>query len=615
MSTPDNPLAGMQQPEEVPQDVSAPITGAPPASVLAGDVATNAQALAQANPTPKAPGSWAKAIQGGIQNALAGIHNSPGGLFYQASEGARDDIDRANKVKQQQFENQQKTQQMTREEQIARATIAHENAATTHDQMLNANLSYDNRQKNISTGKLAIAPYEQAGAEVLQEGLDSSEAQNLIATKRLDPTQAHAFPTGEKPVLDANGQEQMDASGNPITRPTYTVVGDVPQVTLAPEQAKFISDNTAYKFPEGTKMSGIVYGTVIQQATSAATARAAIDETRAEAGLKALDTQLKTDAAKMLPDWNMALSKAQNDPFKALSYLEADPRMKQKYPDAATLVQSLYGGPKEWQTLKDKQVDEQQKAQELAQKKKTEATDFTGDPNAKDPAAFRSSLSPDAQGVVDMIGQGRAPINNPGYIIARKPEVLSAVEKAYPGFDASKVSSYQSTYKDYTSGKVSEQLTSGATALQHLAELQDLNTLRSRIPGTADNQSYQNKVDTVASELARFYGNSTEQGIKSYRDTLNATFNRGAAIGTQARSMGDRLDNLENEWKNAAPSPAYQAPMPGISQAAKDARAKLDPGYGSKLATQNQVTAPNGKIFTFPNQQAAEAFRKAAGLH
>lgn len=591
-NTPTDVLAG--QPDPSVTGVDAP--------TFAGQVATAANNNAAASPNPSGPGAWARGIMGAVTDVLAGVPGAAGqGARYQQQRQ-----DQAGAIQrqqaQQQVENQQKNQQMSREDAIARATIAHENASTVYDQMQTANLSYEGKQKALANGKMGIAPYQQAGAETLQDGIDWSDAQNLIKSKKLDPTQVHAFATGEKPVLDASGNPETDASGNPVTMPTYTIVGDVPQVTLSPEQAQFISSNTSYKFPEGTKMSGIVYGTLVQQAISAATAQASIDEARAEAGLKALDTQTKTSAIKMLPDWNTVLAKTNTDPFKALQYMESDKQMAQKYPNVATLAQSLYGGPEKWQELKDKQVDEQQKAAELEQKKKEQGMDFTGDPEAHDPVAFRESLEPNARAVVDQIGQGRAPLNNPGYLLARKPEILGAVEKAYPGFDAYKVSSYQKAYQDYTSGKVSEALTSGATAFEHLAELQDLNTLGSRVPGTAANQAYQNKVDTVASELARFYGNTTEQGIKSYRDTLNATFNRGAAITTQAKSMGDRLDNLETQWKNAAPSPAYQAPMPGISQSAKSARGKLDPEYAAKVP-ERPKSVPTGAIW---NPQAKQ---------
>jgi hypothetical protein len=122
----------------------------------------------------------------------------------------------------------------------------------------------------------------------------------------------------------------------------------------------------------------------------------------------------------------------------------------------------------------------------------------------------------------------------------------------------------------------------------HLHELQQLNTATSHIPHTSDWTAYQNKADTVASELAKFYGDATIPAIKSIKDTLTSTLpgNRDAAIRTQARSMGDKFDSYEQQWKNAAPSAAYQAKMPTVSQNAKSARAALDPEYGKRLRTE-----------------------------
>ena len=178
------------------------------------------------------------------------------------------------------------------------------------------------------------------------------------------------------------------------------------------------------------------------------------------------------------------------------------------------------------------------------------------------------------------------------YLVSRKPEVIEAVERAYPGqFDGSKVQGYVNTYKDFTSGKTSVQLNSGGTALGHLKEAMDLNTIASHIPGTPAYNAYENKIDTVATELAKFYGDATVPAIAAIKKTLTATLpgNREAAIRTQAQSMGDKLDAFEQTWKNAAPSKSYQAPMPYISDAAKQARADLDPEYAKRLASEKQA--------------------------
>jgi hypothetical protein len=171
------------------------------------------------------------------------------------------------------------------------------------------------------------------------------------------------------------------------------------------------------------------------------------------------------------------------------------------------------------------------------------------------------------------------------YLLARNPELVGEVMKLDPGFDSSKAQAYPATYKDFTSGKTSVAINSGGTALSHLNELQKMNTVESHIPGTPDYNAYQNKADTVASELAKFYGDATIPAIAAIKKTLTAQLpgNRKAAIQTQAQSMGDKMDSFQQQWQNAAPSKAYQAPMPGISPQAIQARAALDPSFAARM--------------------------------
>ena len=513
------------------------------------------------------------------------------GALYGAQRAAAGIEQKQAAQKQQQFENQQKTQQMSREEAIARATIAHENAATLYQQQLSSTLESDNRQKNVVSGTAGLQPYIAAGAPIIQQGIDSDEVQTLLGQRKLDPTQMHIFATGEQPILGADGKQEFDKAGNPLTRPTYTVVDDVPQIALDAKNAELISANTPYKLPEGTKMSGLVYGTLIKQAQAAETATMAIDEARAKAGLDALDVQQKTSQIRMLPDWNAALAKAGGDPFKALNYMTTNPQMKQKYPDAQMNVQALYGGSKEWETMRHDREDEAQKAETLRQgeqkiqlEKETGPNAAWGDPNAATPEAFRSSLSPAQQSAVDMIGQGRAPINRPDYILARNPGFIEAVGKLYPQVDLSNIGAYQRAYKSFTSGKEAAAVNAGATALEHLNELRQLNTPASMVPGTPAYTAYKNKANTLVGELMNFYKiSSTEANESDLKSGLDAmtTWNRNAAILTQAKSMGDKLDNYKAQWDAAAPSPQYEAQYPGISdtQKAQAARAQIDPDF------------------------------------
>lgn len=189
--------------------------------------------------------------------------------------------------------------------------------------------------------------------------------------------------------------------------------------------------------------------------------------------------------------------------------------------------------------------------------------------------ATENGTGGDGNALTDAIGSGHLAPDRMAYLLTKNPGLMQSVIQKYPDFDSSKVASYPQVYKDFTSGATSKALNAGGTALGHLAELKDLNTYSSRIPGTEAHQKYENKVDTLATELAKFYGDSTVSGIANIKSTLNANFNRDAAIQTQAQSMGDKLDAFKQQWDNAAPSKAYQAPMPGISAKAIAARERL----------------------------------------
>jgi hypothetical protein len=220
--------------------------------------------------------------------------------------------------------------------------------------------------------------------------------------------------------------------------------------------------------------------------------------------------------------------------------------------------------------------------------------------------AAKAKATTPSDGLVDEIGTGKIALDRLGYIATKNPELLAAVAAKYPTFDSSKAAAYIKAYQDYTSTKPNSaggSLLAGGTALEHLKELDELNTVASHIYGTPAYKAYQSKLDTVASELAKFYGNDTIPGIASYRDTLGSTLpgNRHSAIQTQVKSMGDRLDNYETAWTNAAPSPAYEAPMPNLSQKAKDARAALDPQYRARQVQQQTPPLQRQPSGTQPN--------------
>ena len=235
--------------------------------------------------------------------------------------------------------------------------------------------------------------------------------------------------------------------------------------------------------------------------------------------------------------------------------------------------------------LKNVQSETAAREKELPGKMAETAAE-TNKANAEAQAAREKNGDANDPSLVDAIGKGQLPAGRLSYLLARNPALVAAVTKAYPGFDGSKVEAYTRAYADFTSGHTSQELLSGGTAFEHLKELNDLNTNASHVYGTPAYTAYQNKADTVATELAKFYGDSTIPAIANIKKTLTSTLpgNRKAAIQTQAGSMADRLDNYAQKWSNAAPSEAYEAQMPGISAKAKEAWASLDPKYAQRTA-------------------------------
>jgi hypothetical protein len=211
----------------------------------------------------------------------------------------------------------------------------------------------------------------------------------------------------------------------------------------------------------------------------------------------------------------------------------------------------------------------------------------------------KSGLTPDGtpNPLAHAIATGHIVPERMGYLLSRNPDLVQGVMAVDPTFDVSKAQAYPTTYKDFTNTaptKAGGQILAAGTALQHLKKLDELNTTESHIPYTNAWTAYNNQAVTVAGELAKFYGENTDEGRASILKTLQTTLpgNRHSAITTQTHALGQRLDNFQQAWDNAAPSKAYQAPMPGISKQAMAARAALDPEYKIPSASMSSSAVP-----------------------
>jgi hypothetical protein len=222
--------------------------------------------------------------------------------------------------------------------------------------------------------------------------------------------------------------------------------------------------------------------------------------------------------------------------------------------------------------------------------------------------------------LVDEIGSGKMAPERLSYLITRNPDLLQKVAERYPDFDSSKVASYAGVYKEFTStkpGTAGAALNNGGTALKHLAELSRMNTVASHLPGSPAYNAYQDKAGTVASELAKFYGNTSLPAIAEIKSklTTNMPGTRQAGITTQAQSMGDKLDSYEQTWRNAAPSSKYEAPMPQIDREAIEARAALDPKFKQRQVQQQAAPAATSPTTHAFSQSAWQATHRGQDVN
>lgn len=187
--------------------------------------------------------------------------------------------------------------------------------------------------------------------------------------------------------------------------------------------------------------------------------------------------------------------------------------------------------------------------------------------------------------LVDAFGRGQLSATQMSRVIAKNPGMLREIVQKYPDFDSGKIDAYIKAEKDFTDGKTADQMTAGGTALTHLHDLMQMNTNASHIPLTADYNAYHNLLDTLAGELTRFYGTESVEARKHIIDTLGAQApnNRQAAITAQISAMSRRFDQIDQRWKNAAPSAAYEAKKPQLlDDDAIAARIALDPRYAAR---------------------------------
>jgi hypothetical protein len=576
---------------------------------------SNAADAAMTPAQKAAPGAWARSLIAGAQHALGSVEDSLGDAATAAAEGPNyggiaGAVGRLHNV-QAARQQAQKTAQSEQDKNAA--TTAFVNSQKIHQQMLTHQLSDKLNDEDIEKGKALresmttalSAHHLQPGADIARD-ITESQLMKAVNDKSWDPTKETYMPTGSIVVPG-----KLDDQGQPLKQKLYSIVG-IPQTQVLDkytvDRINSLVPGVHFDYnadkPDAVKIPGAqaAYLTtladtneLLQQQRDHVLTTAKLDKITS---LNADDQLAAKDASGRLakdPEYIKAQAQSHGNLQGMADYLQyPDPKTgRPRDIDAYNDMVSAYGGPKMFNDAVDgqrkdfaKQQDEDRKQQgedekerhdriiedENAQKevdKKDKDNSYVGNDDAATSQEFLASLKPGEAATVKGIAEGSLNVGRMAYLLARNPALVAAVKRYDSNFDNSKVDGYAKMVTDFTTGKVGESLKSGATAMNHLRELYDLNTAGSRIPGTSDYQKFQSKLDTLASELATFYGNNTVSGIEGYKTTLGSFANRGAAITEQSKSMADRYDNIKAQWVAGAPSDVYYGKMPDINQKAK----------------------------------------------
>jgi hypothetical protein len=602
-------LQGVPPAQTSPAPGPDSVAGTAAMATAATPPSSQQQAASVSAPTPNiAPGSFAwklARVLGGTMQALQSVGGptvaappdkvpAGAGALYGATSAAAD-IQKKNRERDiQQREQARLDENQQIEKQKAAAYIAHENVATYHDQMLVWEQGDQAVDKSGESGKMLMEAYTNPpsgvkGSEIFQENVDGGELQAALQKanadqykktgKYLDPTQMHIYPTGSKPVTIGT-----DSAGNPIVRKRqlYTVVEDMPDVTLNQAQteylAKFTDQKLAWDPKSPVKMPGYLYGTLSQQAKSTETAQLAVDDMRSELGLEALSIQEKKNLVNQWPQLGKALAQGKMDPFKTGAALE------QNQPGGMMAFLSLFKNtdPKKGEldptgiigATKIEAIYQKEAFEQWSKMIGLEAKLPWGDASkANDPKAFRMTLNPEQQKVVDSVYDGTAGIGNMSLFLSRSmqtgQDIFGAVKATHPDFDATKVENFVTTVaKQFMSGKSGDAgfaLTGMDTAMKHMRDLYDTDTLTAALPLTARSARRGALVNNVSGEIERsIYASSVAEREKGIVDTLNpanpATWND--ALMQYAKNVMERYSSYQNQWLDNIPSQAYAKQMP-----------------------------------------------------
>jgi len=518
--------------------------------------------------------------------------------------------ERLSKQKQQNFENNLASKRDARDSALNSMQMA------LHAKQLEA---YDEaaRQKVYSSNASTVKSREDQGFSV-ERGVTENSLQERM--KKDLPDGKHFTD-----VFDILPEGEAEVNGQKVK--TYSLVEKSSKpVKPSDDELNFIKANGGPDLPTGTALPENTLIGLRLNAQRVATATHAIEAANAQALDDKQKTMLKNDLASSAVQHALAQNPA--DPISAIQQagqvaqdhvnhgqqlLQAaqqhgDPNAiqeAQQYLDGANKeLKSLqnvaaYGfsenAIKEHEQARHNRAEEQNKAEELRQKKSQALTsNLTGEDYLK-------TLPVGQQSVVRAVGEGRQALP------ANRKEALAILEhvhQAYSDFDEAKVKSWQKAVNEYNgSGKTAQSLVRANTAMAHAKALYDETTADAVLnPFSKAHQDREITLGLLKDEIGAAVkgGVVTEGEGKDLFDRLGGGLTVGAKrerIAEVTRRLHDRIEEQQTKFASAAPSSATKVPSLMSPQAASaydyvQSGGKLQPQQSSQSSQPNQQQQP-----------------------
>jgi hypothetical protein len=605
-------------------------------------------------------------LLGAVANILGGAGQIAGNLSNRMQDRAPNPIQPLPTQQAAQKQAQQSTEDFNREQtqKLRKATIINANLEAMRTSFALRHEADQSLNQVVANHADDLANWNKAGA-VEASNIPSSE----VMQKGFDKAKYLAIPDGYLPVYNKDGSRVTDKDGIPVSELSYSVVDGTTQAPLSQDKynqlAKYglMSAKDGFKLPEGASISSAQLALMNHKLGLIQQTQRELDEVHEVVGGEKVDlaAQIKKNPQMLSAIEAFHNDAASTDPVSQIANMNASTNPKVK--GAVGAITNLFGADNlkaysaRTQTAEDLTPD---KAQSIVSDPRT---DKNSTAYQKAAAFLKNSRTQKAQTAVDeakakqQAEAGSSDVQETARnivsgdlarlsdLVSRKGEDRRAMMNAIlaeaksqgknaADFSPTALETKSKMYEDYREGKTSQNISAFDAFLGHANDAMDANDTWRRsgsplinkplswLAKNATNDSnyiaFDTSLEPVRKEFMSFLNaNRAEhaEDLKTMQTVLNSD-NSPAQIESALKQLGKsadiRLAAIGRKYQNT-----MGAPFPNlVSDDGKQTLSRM--GITSKAVGQPpqtiSVPAPNGRVYHFKDQAAADQFKKQAGI-